>query len=121
MTILLLDDDNDFRTALAENLRYEGHRVVELDTPAEAADSSRFDDVAVVVADYHLPSQSGLAFVDAFHAAHPAIPVILITGDPSSYIDDAIDRRPFIRLQRKPMDYQELEAAIASVHLGSGI
>ena len=121
MMILLLDDDNDFRTALAENLRYAGHRVVELDTPADGADPARFDDVGLVVADYHLPNQSGLMFVDAFHAAHPRVPVILVTGDPSSYIDDAIGRRPFVRLQRKPMAYQELEAAIESAHLGANI
>ena len=113
MTILLLDDDNDFRTALAENLRDDGHRVVEFDTPPEDADSSDLDDVGVLVADYHLPRQSGLAFADAFHAAHPRVPVIVITADPSALIDAAVDRRPFARLQRKPIDLHELEVMIA--------
>lgn len=112
MTILLLDDDNDFRSALAENLRGDGHRVVELDTPTDAPAFEELYDIGVVVADYHLPSQTGLAFVDAFHAVHPAVPVIVVTADPSAFIDDAIGKRPYARLHRKPFDVHELEAVI---------
>jgi DNA-binding NtrC family response regulator len=112
MTILVLDDDSDFRTALAENLREDGHRVVELDTPAHAPALAELRDVGVVVADYHLPYQNGLAFVDAFHAVHPRVPVIVVTADPSVFIDDAVRKRPFARLQRKPVDFHELEAMI---------
>jgi DNA-binding NtrC family response regulator len=117
MTILLLDDDSDFRTALAENLRDDGHRVVEFDTPPDDPESSELEDVGVVVADYHLPRQSGLAFADAFHVAHPGVPVIVITADPSALIDAAVDRRPFVRLQRKPIDFHELEALIVGANL----
>jgi DNA-binding NtrC family response regulator len=113
MTILLVDDDSDFRTALAENLRDDGHHVVELETPPDDPESSELEDVGVLVADYHLPHQTGLAFADAFHAAHPRVPVIVITADPSALIDAAVDRRPFARLQRKPIDFHELEALIA--------
>ena len=117
MTILLVDDDTDFRTAFAENLRDDGHRVVELDTPPDDPEALELADVGMVVADYHLPRQTGLAFADAFHAAHPRVPVVVITADPSGYIDAAIDRRPFARLQRKPIDFQEFEALIEGVNV----
>ena len=112
MSVLLLDDDADFRSALAETLRYEGHRVAEFAAPGEVPDVRSLDGVEVVLADYHMPGQNGLQFADKFHAAHPEVPVILITSDPSRRIEMAVRARSYATLHRKPFTFAELQRLI---------
>jgi DNA-binding NtrC family response regulator len=111
MTIVVVEDDEDVRPALAEVLRDDGHRVQEFANPAQVP-LHRLGDVDLVVTDYRMPEQDGLQFADAFHALYPRVPVIMITGDPSLAIDAAVSRRPHMRLGRKPLGCADVRAMI---------
>ena len=108
MRILVLDDEDGFRGALAGNLRDDGHEVLEYDAPSAVPSLDKLDDVALVITDYHVPGENGLQFADRFHAAHPQIPVVMVTAYWSQQLEVQTGTRRYIRLMRKPIDYEEI-------------
>jgi two-component system C4-dicarboxylate transport response regulator DctD len=116
MTILVVDDNDDFRTAFADALRDDGHEVEDLPAAPTGAGMARFGEVGVVVTDYRMPERDGLSFADEFHRLHPDIPVIVVTTDASEALDEAVRRRPRTVLQRKPFTYAEVMDLIRDVH-----
>jgi DNA-binding NtrC family response regulator len=107
-TVVLLDDDEGFRSALAENLRDDGYHVVEYATAHEIPPLTALDEVRVVVTDYDLPGTNGLTFADTFHAVYPNVPIILVTGVCTRSLEAQAAARGFVCLLRKPIEYDTL-------------
>lgn len=109
VSVLLIDDDDDFRDGLAENLRDDGHVVDEHADPPQLTALQGVSNIGVVILDYHLADYgSGIRFADRLHAAHPRIPIILITADWTDYLEAQVEARDFLHLVRKPFDYFQL-------------
>jgi len=106
--VLLVDDDECFRSALAENLRDDGCKVIEYSAAQEVPPLVGLTDVSVVVTDYEMPGTDGLAFADRFHAAHPRVPIIMVTGWCTSQLEAEAATRGFISLLPKPLQYDKL-------------
>jgi DNA-binding NtrC family response regulator len=113
--VLLIDDDDSFRNALAENLRDDGLTVVECAAAADVPPLETLDGVRVVITDYDMPETNGLAFADVFHAAHPQVPVLLVTAVPIHRLHAHAAMRGFVRLLRKPLDYGELRNVLKQI------
>jgi len=78
--IALIEDDDDFRSALGERLELAGFKV-EAYSRAEQALSSLSDDFAgVVISDLRMPGLDGRQVLTRLQALDPSLPVILITG-----------------------------------------
>jgi DNA-binding NtrC family response regulator len=114
MVILLVDDNDDFRSGLAENLRDDGHVVREHANPATLADSEELRDVDVVITDYHMAGQDGIALGDAVRAIRGDVPVIVVTAYWTRQLEEAALRRSF-RLLRKPLDYDDLHRVLVEL------
>jgi DNA-binding NtrC family response regulator len=87
VTVLIVDDDELIRRQLFWALDEE-YNVLEAATREEAIKQLKKHKIDVVVSDLHLPPNlddisEGLAIVDAARAGHPAVPVIVITGNSS--------------------------------------
>ncbi len=108
-SVVVVVDEDTFRIALAENLRDDGHPVHDCPDPLAVG---RLDDVDVVVTDYEMESMNGLAFADMVHATQPAIRIVLVTAYWTAEVEDALAARPFVRLHRKPVDYDALHAVV---------
>ena len=78
--ILLVEDDDGARGALARLLGRAGHDVVAVGTVAAALAAMDDGPVNVVVTDLALPDGSGLDLVRRLRATRPSLPVLLITG-----------------------------------------
>lgn len=79
LTIFVVDDDDAVRDSLGFLLESADHAVRTFASPLDALqaiDSS----VSCVVTDVRMPEMSGLELVERVRAAHPAVPVIVITG-----------------------------------------
>ncbi len=87
--ILVVDDEEGLREALAEKLRHSGHEV-ETAESAEAALSriSRFGP-DMVVTDLMMPGLSGLQLLERVHRSIPTLDVVVMTGheDMSTAVD----------------------------------
>ena len=107
LTLAIVDDDDDVRTALSRLLRAMGH-TVSLFTSAEDFERETIG-VDCVIVDVRLPGASGLELRERLRGRSVATPVVLITGDgdwPAAGL--AIDTP----LVTKPFDDDALTAAI---------
>ncbi|MFI5395633.1 MAG: response regulator [Candidatus Binatia bacterium] len=109
--VLLLDDDEGFRSALAENLRDDGFAVIEYSTARELPPLTALGEIRVVVTDYDMPGTDGLAFAESFRAAYPSVPIIMVTGCCTVNLEDLAAARG-VCLLRKPLEYEQLHSLL---------
>ncbi len=111
IAIVVVDDDASFRTGVAANLEDDGHVVLQYEDPRDVPVSS-LDTADVVVSDYQMAEIDGITFADRVRARRADVQVILATAYWTAEIDTEVAARPFLRLCRKPVDYDELHAIV---------
>ncbi len=79
-TILLVDDEKEFVSTLAERLRIRGIHAVEANSGEEALRLLDAEPPQLVVLDVKMPGMSGLEVLKRIKSSHPHIPVVLLTG-----------------------------------------
>jgi DNA-binding NtrC family response regulator len=111
-SILLVDDDEAFRTVLARELVRVGYGVATAGSGDEALRRIAALEPEVVLLDLRLPGRDGLEVLEDIHAANPGIDVIMLTGHGS--IDTAIQsvRAGAFDYVAKPCPLDELEVRI---------
>jgi two-component system response regulator RegA len=113
LSILLVDDDENFRERMARALRDRGHDVRTAGSPEEADRLAREDSPECAVVDLRMPGGSGLDVVSSLRSIDPATAVVVLTGYGSiATAMEAVHRGAFHYLQ-KPVDADELLAAFA--------
>ena len=107
--VLLAEDEPMVRILLAESLEDAGFEVIQASTGDEAAQLLIDpDDVSAVVTDIQMPgSRDGNALAQAAKAKHPGIPVVFMTGNPSSLTIKLGDRDTLLRKPFAPSDVIE--------------
>jgi CheY-like chemotaxis protein len=111
LSILLVDDEEIVRVGTAEMIRDLGHKVVEAEGGAEAigllAGGLAPD---VVITDYKMPRMDGAELARRLQEAHPALPILIITG----YTGTTDDVLHLPRLA-KPFGQAEIAGALAAL------
>ena len=82
--VLITDDENGFREALARRLDKRGAVVNQAGNGEEALASLNRESVDVVLLDVKMPGLGGLATLERIRSEHPNTEVILITGQAST-------------------------------------
>ncbi len=109
LPVLLIDDDDQFRTALSELLQDDGHEVHAYRSVAELPALGEQSAFGVVIADHQLGEhQDGLTFGRQFNAAHPSARIILVTAYASHHLEQAVAAIPCVSLLHKPVQYERL-------------
>ncbi len=109
--ILLLDDDELFRTTLAQMLTACGHTVIAAADGLEGTRLFRAGPCELLITDLMMP-HSGLATIRVLCSQHPELRVIAMSGGGTHRLDYARSlgaRRTLV----KPFTRQEINAAIA--------
>jgi CheY-like chemotaxis protein len=85
-TILVVDDDADWRALLRESLEEAGFEVLEESRGDRALRTVERHQPDVVVLDHHMPGLNGLELIAFLHQRWPALPVVLTSsfGDPGT-------------------------------------
>lgn len=113
--ILLIDDDDAFRTMLRRTLERAGHTVIEAEEGQAALRLLSSPAVDLVVTDIIMPGMEGLQTIQELRRTHPRVKVIAISGggrmEPDGYLKVA---RAFgaVCALSKPFTNQELFQAI---------
>jgi len=113
LSILLVDDDQNFRERMARALRDRGHEVRTAAGPAEALRLATEDSPECAVVDLRMPGGGGLEVVSALKALDPTTAVVVLTGYGSIATALEAVRRGALHYLQKPVDADELLAAFA--------
>ncbi len=80
-TILIVDDDPDFRLQYKIQLEAAGYAVVEAESKDDALASIEADKPVLVIQDLMMEQpDTGFTLCHKYKQAHPDLPVIMITG-----------------------------------------
>ena len=113
LTVLVVDDDKDFRNALSDAILRSGYLVIEARDGVDALDKMGHNSIDLVVSDIDMPVMGGMALLIAMAKARDKTPVILITGNLEFDEQRAIDygARGFLR---KPFTVRSLVAMVSA-------
>jgi two-component system, OmpR family, response regulator len=104
-TILFIDDDSDFREAVAFILKSEGFDVISRSDGSELLDYIQNNKPDIAILDYHLPGENGIDLAKKIKENAETIPVILV----SSHQD--IKEKAYetgVEFFSKPLDFENL-------------
>ena len=112
-TILLVDDEDELREAIAEYLEGRGYKVLKAKDGQDAVRLAERRDqkISLLISDVVMPKMSGRVLVDHIRSAHQETAVLVISG----YADDETLRRGLIRTAsflQKPFTLQMLGAKV---------
>jgi CheY-like chemotaxis protein len=95
---LVVDDEPAVRKYIAAILRKEHLETVEAADGAEGMQIVRTmgAELGLIVSDIQMPNLDGVSFAYAVKAAHPDIPILLISGREDSSPGFAFLRKPFL-------------------------
>ncbi len=81
--LLLVDDEDDFRTTLASRLRKRDFDVTDVENGYRAIEEVKKGKIDVAVVDVKMPGIDGLETLRKMRTVEPLIEVILLTGHAS--------------------------------------
>jgi HD-like signal output (HDOD) protein/CheY-like chemotaxis protein len=114
-SVLVVDDEPNFREALVRWLSSNGYLVQEAGSAEEAAAALEAGPVDVILLDLYLPGVHGSALLRELNRQEAGIPVIVISG--TGKMDDVIDvlRNGAADFLKKPFTMQQLSDALDRV------
>jgi two-component system response regulator AtoC len=112
-SVLVVDDDDSFRTLVRERLLRTGHRVAEAPDGSTALERCGEADVALV--DLKMPGMDGLTLLRRLQERRPDLAVILFTGHGT--VESAVEamKSGAADYLQKPCSLAEVEHRIAQV------
>jgi two-component system response regulator RegA len=111
-TLLVLDDDAEFRTRLARALETRGFEVTAVASVAEANDIANKTPPAYAVLDLRLEDGSGLSVVEALNRSRPDCRVVMLTGYGAIATAVAAVKAGALDYLAKPADPEDIVKAL---------
>ena len=111
--IAVVDDDSSILESLEDLLESADHIVRPFASATALLESASLAEIDCLISDIRMPVMDGFELARAVRATRPALPIILITGNP-----DVLNGSPPIgsgpyRLLKKPLDGEELLTAVS--------
>ncbi len=121
-SILVIDDDADVRNALQLVLKKAGYQPLLADGGHAAIDLMKREDqaaeVAAILCDLEMPGMAGATVIAHFHAHHPMIPIVVLSGAAPTQFLNAVGQEGVGDWLRKPAtNATVLEKVRTAVHL----
>jgi PAS domain S-box-containing protein len=108
--VLVVDDDEDVRSAIAECLRHLGYRITIATSGGAALDALAGTSFDLVVMDFAMPGMNGVEAGRMIRARWPELPILFISGHAETpTLAEEITQQSLLR---KPFVSAELEARI---------
>jgi len=106
--VLLIDDEQEFVTALVERLTLRGMYAEGALTGDQGLLKASMKDFDVVLMDVKMPGKSGLALMESIKEVRPGVKIILITGYGSTQLgEEGLEERAY-HFFAKPIDIKVL-------------
>ncbi len=113
-TILLVEDEEAVRTALARMLGSLGYTVLMSDSGTHALDLAAAVTMSldILVSDIRMPGIQGPELARRMRTVHAGLPVLLITGYASDLVAGTLDATASVHVLSKPFDLATLARAV---------
>lgn len=113
--VLLLDDQHVLVMICSEALQRSGYQTVGFSQPSEALQAleDQGQDADIAITDLSMPGMNGLEFASRVHRFRPKLPIVLITGDPTSIHPEHLAAAGIHRILLKPFTPTELVQTVA--------
>jgi len=112
-TVLLVDDDPDYRSIEAEVLSTEGYKVLEANGPEEAMRmAGGTAPIHLLVTDYSMPGANGLELARQFRDLYPETPVLMVSGSLPPVREEVQEDLGRFAMMEKPFVLNELVCKI---------
>jgi signal transduction histidine kinase/CheY-like chemotaxis protein len=115
LRVLVIDDDETVREALADMLRLQDHQVDLAEDGAEGLTRLGSRSYDVVLTDLAMPGMSGWEVVQAMKTCHPEVPVAVVTGTAVEVSPEALRVRGIDAVVAKPVAFEDLQTVLARV------
>jgi len=118
VSILLVDDDEHFRTMLCEALTGEGYQVLEASEGEQAINLYAERPTDIVITDLIMPGKEGLEMIGEIRRLHAGVKIIAISGGGRVNSQDYLKIAKALGAQRvlaKPFSHCEILEAISQV------
>ena len=117
-TLLILDDDEPFRTRLAQAMKSRGYEVITAAGAADALAKAAEVPPMYAVVDLRLIDGNGLAVVPKLRAFRPDMRIVVLTGYGNIASTVAAMKAGAVDYLAKPADADEVEAALLAQGAG---
>jgi len=112
-SILLVDDEDEIRGALARSLRREPYEIVTATSGAEALSILRQRSIDVIISDQMMPEMTGLELFKQVKTEYPHVLRIILTGYADfEIVKAAINEAEIYRFLTKPWDDDDLRLTL---------
>ncbi len=113
LPILIVEDDDDLRDALADTLKLSRYTVLTAQDGAEAVEVLKSQSAGLVITDVQMPNMTGLTLLHEIKSRWPQIPVLLMTA--YGEISQAVEamREGACDYLSKPFEVEELLSRVA--------
>ena len=116
---LVIDDDENVRAVLADNIRLLGFEVFLAENGKEglAIFKTQQSKLTIVLTDLVMPGMNGLELIKEIRWMNPEIPVIVCTGISSDENSPELEKLGVSAVLEKPFSYKELEKHFTRIQL----
>ncbi len=91
LTILVVDDDEQFLESVAQRMRLRGHQVSTAASGAQALEAARGARLDLAVVDLRLPDMDGLVVITKLRELQPEVRTILLTAHGDDKVKEATE------------------------------
>jgi DNA-binding NtrC family response regulator len=112
-SVLVADDHDAFRAALAHRLRMDGFHVEEASSGEETVAAWRRRPCNLALIDVHMPRGNGVWAAEEIHASHPGAPIAFMTGEATSRELGESSRHTAGVCLSKPLEFEKIGHTIS--------
>lgn len=112
--ILLIDDEDRFRTALAHQLACRDYRVLDADNGEDAIKIIRHNNPDIVILDQKMPGMDGVQTLKEIKRVKPEVQVIMHTGHGSTELAHVTGKNDVFAYVEKPCAIEDLVEVIGA-------
>jgi len=106
--ILLVDDEDQFRTTLAKRLTARGYEVIDIDNGEDSIKAARHENPEVVILDQNMPDWDGIKTLRELKKIRPELQVIMLTGHGSVELARVSGQHDIFAFMQKPAAIEEM-------------
>ena len=118
-SLLVVDDEPAVLKVTQKLLERRGYQVVACQSAEEALAWLGREIFDVVLSDVQMPGMGGIGLLRAVHEQDADLPVILVTGNPSSETEAAAHELHAFQYLTKPVAYVELDEVVTDATTSS--